>query len=433
MSSTRVLRRHQREKLSGLPPSTEAIVLPVEEHHQPLEDEEEHEHQVQEEIINPDEIAKHANGGLFGGWTNGVTSRPKLTRWVIAGIILFVSFLGLIWYFFGERIMNYLKFSKNGGGATGTPPIPDSRPPPYQEHQKEDDGLQILQRFPKELQDRVKNETEDSLLSLVNDLKANNFQIFGNAQCGFTKVQRTVFGGATSKSRKAFEELFFECFPTNNNCADMGIRAFPTWKHTPTGEILEGFQEPESLRKMIRDIKEKRQQQQPQTQPPPQPTPSPSQVFVAMHSQTTHQQPSNEKPGFVDVTEQEDAVAVVQEQKQGQGEVQVEHVRGITMNPPPLDAPVLPNSQNPNFLPVDASSLRLQQDPARVNNDLDPITQMSATMHQVLQDALNKSNPGKLNNNSYESGTVMGNTKIDLAQDPFAPRNLPLKNYEHRQ
>ena len=438
-TNSRVLRRHQDSNGShrhSIKP--EPVVLPIEG------EEEDEEHPEHEEITIPENPPKEETTGLFGSWTGALNNRPKMTRWIIAGVILLFSFLGLIWYFFGERIMNYLKFNKTTT-TTGTSENPIVRPPSYQEQSNNDDGLQILEHFPKDVQERVKSETDESLWPLVLELKANGFQVFGNAQCGYTKIQRRIFGGSTSKTRKAFEELFVECFPTNNNC--VGIRAFPTWKHTPTGEVIEGFQEPDNLRKIIEQVKDKQKQQTTTiTQPPqtiqvPPPTSIPSinplpttSIFVMSQQTTTTkpQQQQQEQPGFIDITEQE------QPQQQQQTlppleEIKVEHVRGVTINPPPLDTPVLPNNPNQNFHPVDVSSLRLQQDPSRINNDLDPITKMSMTMHQVLQDALKQSNPGKLNNTSYESGTVMGNTKIDLAQDPFAPRNLPPRQYEHRQ
>jgi hypothetical protein len=110
----------------------------------------------------------------------------------------------------------------------------------------------------------LEKETDDSLLQLVKDLKDAGFTLHGQTRCRWTKVQRDLFGDRDAEARKALESMYVECL-TNEMCPN--IRGYPTW--VSGNRQFGGFQPPNKLRLMAKEMAQEEPRQMLQAAPEP--------------------------------------------------------------------------------------------------------------------------------------------------------------------
>ncbi len=336
--------------------------------------------------------------------------KPKITRWLIAIAILVISFLGLMWYFFGERIAKYFQFGRsdakeaeNNKAISNTESAKEDNTPPT-------DETLIARLFPKEVADGIKNESHATLQGLAQALKRNGFKVYGASTCIYTRAQRVIFGGSDSDARRVFESIYVDCAGDGQSaCAAEKIRMFPTWLHAATGHEEKGFLTPAKMREMLTKVQSLPAKDAPAPIVMPVPVPAPAHAPVAVEENTA---------GVVitDVTEQQP---------------RVENARGITAAGPPLDAPMRVNDpESMKTGAIDRSEHRIAQgDAPKIFNDGDATSELAAKMEAIFKNAMNKTDQGALGDNSYESGRAIGEARVSLEQDPLAAREIPLKEY----
>jgi hypothetical protein len=88
----------------------------------------------------------------------------------------------------------------------------------------------------------------EELLALAESAKRAGLIIMGVSQCGWTRRQREMFGGADSPARKVIESIYIEC-RTREMCPN--IRGYPTW--TRGDQQFPGFKGAQALRELVKE------------------------------------------------------------------------------------------------------------------------------------------------------------------------------------
>ena len=107
---------------------------------------------------------------------------------------------------------------------------------------------------------KVKEESygsEEELLKLAKEAKAAGLVVQGVSQCGWTRRQRELFGGAKSKARKVFESMYIEC-RSRDQCPN--VKGYPTWSRGD--QMYPGFKNPDRIRELIKEVGQLPPQQQ---------------------------------------------------------------------------------------------------------------------------------------------------------------------------
>lgn len=369
---------------------------------------------LEETVVDEPVMEEPSKAEPVSGLKKMMPLKPKITRWIIAVALLLISFLGLIWYFFGDRIASYLKFGPTPAAkaaalidaATVEAAKVAAVNPPAPPVMTDED---VKSKFPPEVQARLKTETEETLLALATELKERGFKMYGSPSCFYTKAQRIVFGGNGSKARRTFEDVFIDCVQGGTVCPAEGIRAFPTWKHPAFAESKEGFKEPKDLRAMIdllnsmdtveiRDVTDDMPELD-TTQPATQPAALPAILKPPQHDHAGHNH--------------------------------VEHARGVVEAGPPGDAPIRVNDPQSIKNNIDRSDFRASQGdgPKPIIRPGDEVAGMADKMSALITASMKHSGQTTSNDQSYQGGHGIGEHKVTAELDPLADRGVPTKQY----
>lgn len=175
--------------------------------------------------------------------------KPKISRWIIAGILLVVSLVLLMLYFYGDRIMRYFFGGRPAEIATNKDSKQEENNAPKVIEHNDPPNLHAVELDPR-IAAKNANETPASMLKVAKDLKEKGYVLWGVSTCRYTVYQRIMFGDEKSEARKIIESLYVECRDMMTQCP--GIRVFPTWIHKPSGNhAAEGCLSMEELRNMM--------------------------------------------------------------------------------------------------------------------------------------------------------------------------------------
>lgn len=240
--------------------------------------------------------------------------------------------------------------------------------------------------------------TPEDLLKLAKDAKNAGLMVMGVTQCGWTRKQREMFGGAGDEARKEFEKIYLEC---RNREMCPNVRGYPTWVRGD--QMFPGFKDVDKIRELIKEVGPMPAQQQVQdsslpneanipdakhavpSAPLPQDTKAKDNVDVA---ETRLLKPNNptdaQKARIADMDESEE---IIEEEE----DVKKEKIRGVS-NFPPLNVPDMPGTAP---MSISSSHVANQFQQGNVprqslqNRDLvqDLAAQMASTFQQIAYDA----------------------------------------------
>lgn len=237
----------------------------------------------------------------------------------------------------------------------------------------------------------------EELLQLAKDAQNAGLMVMGVTQCGWTRKQREMFGGADSEARKVFEKIYIEC---RNREMCPNVRGYPSWVRGD--QIFPGFKDPAKIRELIKEVGPLPAQQQVRdsalpneanipdakhavpSAPLPQDTKAQDDALVAETKLLDPAAPTAKQQARLAEMEAEEEA--VQEE-----ETKTERVRGVS-NYPPLNVPDMPGTA---AMSIDTSHVTNQFQQGNVprqslqNRDLvqDLAAQMASTFQQIAYDA----------------------------------------------
>lgn len=281
-------------------------------------------------------------------------------------------------------------------------------------------------------------ETPESLLKLATKAKEAGLMIQGVTQCGWTRRQREMFGGASSPARKVIESIYIEC-RDRSMCPN--IRGYPTWVRGD--QQYPGFKDAARLRALIEEVAP--QPVQPMLQQASEPVeenipeikkqadqaPMPQTVKSDEEAEAALQKmlAGVESGGAAGAKEQRAAalqeMAVDPVPAAGEGEPQqmekgdkVENVRGVSAYPP-LAPPVMPGTAPFQLQePMAANQMRQGNVPRLSASNSDPVyelaQQMASTFSQIASDQARNPNSSQYSDCAApQSSTITTGEALD--------------------
>ena len=288
-------------------------------------------------------------------------------------------------------------------------------------------------------------ESPEALLKLAKSAKEAGLMIMGVTQCGWTRRQREMFGGASSPARKVIESIYIEC-RDRSMCPN--VRGYPTWVRGD--QQYPGFKDPAKLRALIAEVKPQplqpmlRQASEPveenipdvEAQADAAPDPSavkaeeqaskalavllngvaiPSGLSVGdTNGAGTGKMPKASRPRL-EVVEEEEEEEVPQEMEKGK---KVENVRGVSAYPP-LAPPVMPGTAAFQLQESIADNQLQQGNVPRLSlANSDPVfelaQQMASTFRQIAIDQGRNPNSSQYSDCNFpQSSTISTGEALD--------------------
>lgn len=259
--------------------------------------------------------------------------------------------------------------------------------------------------------------SEEELLKLAKEAKAAGLVVQGVSQCGWTRRQRELFGGAKSKARKVFESMYVEC-RSRDQCPN--VKGYPTWSRGD--QMYPGFKNPDRIRELIKEVGPLPPQQQvmdsslpnesniPDVKHTvgdaalPQSIKSKNDTYVA-ETEILHQGRGVEIEEILSDEEADDEenLQATKKRKKDEKKVKKENVRGVS-NYPPLNVPDMPGTAAFSIDTNLPENQFLQGNmPRQSLENPDPVQllarQMASTFQQIAYDA-------SRNRNSADFGTA---------------------------
>lgn len=237
----------------------------------------------------------------------------------------------------------------------------------------------------------------EQLLKIAKDAKNAGLMVMGVTQCGWTRKQREMFGGADSEARKEFEKIYIEC---RNREMCPNVRGYPSWVRGD--QIFPGFKDPEKIKELIKEVGPLPVQQQvkdsslpneaniPDAKHAVPSAPLPQEIKAkddTLVAETQLLRPNNPTDAGKARLEEMDK----EEEEEEVEEVKKEHVRGVS-NFPPLNVPDMPGTA-PMSISTSHVANQFQQGniprQSLQNRDLvqDLAAQMANTFQQIAYDA----------------------------------------------
>lgn len=245
-------------------------------------------------------------------------------------------------------------------------------------------------------------ETPESLLELATKAKEAGLMIQGVTQCGWTRRQREMFGGASSPARKVIESIYIEC-RDRSMCPN--IRGYPTWvrgdqqypgfKDTARLRALIDEVAPMPVQPMLQQASEPIEENIPEIKKQADQAPMPQTVKSDEEAEAALQKmlAGVESGGAAGAKEQraaENTPTVSPEPQQIEKGDKVENVRGVSAYPP-LAPPVMPGTAPFQLQePIADNQMRQGNVPRLSASNSDPVyelaQQMASTFSQIASD-----------------------------------------------
>lgn len=234
--------------------------------------------------------------------------------------------------------------------------------------------------------------SEDDLLKLAKEAKEAGLVVQGVTQCGWTRKQREMFGGASSQARKVFESMYIEC-RSRDMCPN--VRGYPTW--TRGDQMFPGFKDVDKIRELIKEVGPLPVQQQLRGAAEPNeaniPDVKPTVKSAALPQVIKDQDNVNLAEQALHTGSGSKTGGAVEDQgaREDEEETKKENVRGVS-NYPPLNVPDMPGTKP---MTINNSHVVNQWDqgniPRQALDNPEPkeeiAAQMASTFQQIAYDA----------------------------------------------
>lgn len=233
------------------------------------------------------------------------------------------------------------------------------------------------------------------LLDLAKRAKKAGLKIQGVSQCGWTKRQREMFGGAGDEARKTIEEIYVEC-RSRDMCP--GIRGYPTW--VKDGKQFPGFKDANSLVEILKELESSQQDEMLKMPAVPENTVVIEEIKEEEPEEKATEPAKEEKREVEIPVKTAEPVKTPEKPKLPQDETPqeidttnstVEKARGVSSFPP-MNVPAMPGTQSWHIEESHAHNQNLQGNTPRLVGDqrapvADVARQMASTFQQMAHDA----------------------------------------------